>query len=224
MRPISTGSNALDDILGGGVKLGMLTNIFGASGSGKSQLCFQLCVNCTKHKNKKGLDSDVFFIDTNNTFRPERISQIAKHDDLDEQILDRIYVSKVYSAAEQITAIKRVPTMPKLGLVVIDAIGDLFAFEYKQSMAAEKHLRFMKMLRELAMYALNCDVAVVIANGIRYTGTEDVQLFDRSISGFVHFKMRLSRDDGGFRAVLLQPCLEPREAAFKVDDGGVSDV
>lgn len=221
---ISTSSTALDNLLGGGVRVGMLTDIFGASGTGKTQLCFQLCVNCTKPKNKKGFDAGVLFIDATNTFRPERISEMARHEGLGNKLLDRIYVSKVYSITDQMKAIKRISATPDLKLVLIDSIGDLFSFEYKQSMGAEKHLMFMKFMHELALYAIKCNVAIVATNSVRFTGKEQVQHLDRSISSFVHFKIELSRNDGVFKAVLLQPSLEPREAFFRVDERGIIDV
>jgi len=220
---ISTSSIALDNLLGGGVRVGMLTDIFGASGTGKTQLCFQLCVNCAKPKNKKGLNANVLFIDATNTFRPERISQIAKHADLGDKLLDKIYVSKVYSSADQAATIKRIPTIQNLKLVVIDSIGDLFSFEYKQSMGAEKHLKFMRFMHELALYAINCNTAIVATNNVRFTGTEQIQYLDRSISSFAHFKIELSRQDRAFKALLLQPSLEPKEVFFKVSDKGITD-
>lgn len=221
---ISTSSIALDKLLGGGVRVGMLTDVFGASGTGKTQFCFQLCVNCAKPKNKKGLNANVLFIDATNTFRPERISQIAKHAGLDNKLLDRIFVSKIYSSGDQIAAIKRITTIPNLKLVVIDNIADLFSFEYKQSMGAEKHLKFMRFMHELALYALNCNVTIVATNSVRFTGTEQIQYLDRSISSFAHFKIELSKKNGVFRALLLQPSLAPKEALFRVSDKGITDV
>jgi RecA/RadA recombinase len=224
MSMISSGSLALDNLLGGGVRVGMLTDIFGASGTGKTQLCFQLCVNCAKPKNKKWSSANVLFIDATNTFRPERISQMAKHSGFDDKLLDRIYVSKVYSSADQMVAIKRIPTIQNLKLVVIDSIGDLFSFEYKQSMGAEKHMKFMRFMHELALYALNCNAAIVATNNVRFTGAEQMQYLDKSISNFVHFKIKLSKQDSVFKALLLQPVLEPKEAFFKVSDKGITDV
>jgi len=221
---ISTSSSALDNLLGGGIRVGMLTDIFGASGTGKTQFCFQLCVNCAKPKNKNGVGANVLFIDATNTFRPERISQIAKHAGLDDTLLDRIYVSKVYSSADQTTAIKRIPLIHNLKLAVVDSIGDLFSFEYKQSMGAEKHLKFMRFMHELALYSINCNTAIVVTNNVRFAGTEQVQHLDRSISSFTHFKIELSKKNDVFSALLLQPFLDPKEVLFKVTDKGITDV
>ena len=71
-----TGSKALDALLGGGVRTGMLTDVYGPEGSGKSQLCFTLCANCARQGFR------VLFIDTAGTFRPERISEIAGSTDV----------------------------------------------------------------------------------------------------------------------------------------------
>ena len=221
---ISTSSIALDNLLGGGLRVGMLTDVFGASGTGKTQLCFQLCVNCTKPKNKNGLDGNVLFIDATNIFRPERIAQIAKHIGLDDKILDKIYVAKIYSSADQTAAIKRIPQMQNLQLVVIDSVTDLYSFEYKQSMGAEKHLKLMRFMHELALYAINCNVAIIVTNSVRFTGTEQVQHLDRSISTFTHFKISLSKHNDVFKAQLLQPTVERKDAFFRVGDKGIMDV
>jgi DNA repair protein RAD51 len=100
----------------------------------------------------------------------------------------------------------------------------MFSFEYKQSMGVEKHLKFMRLMHELALCAINCNTAIVATNNVRFTGTEQIQYLDRSISSFTHFKMKLSRHNGTFKALLLQPCLEPKEAFFMVSDKGITDV
>lgn len=224
MSVISTSSSALDKLLGGGVRVGMLTDIFGASASGKTQLCFQLCVNCAKPKNKRGLNANALFIDATNTFRPERIAQIAKHEGLDDKLLDKIYVSKVYSSADQISAIKRIPSIANLKLTIIDSIGELFSYDYKESLTAEKHLKFMRFMHELALYALNCNTAVVVTNTVRFTGGEQKEHLDKSISSFSHVKVELSKENSVFKARLLQPSLEPRSEVFKISAKGITDV
>lgn len=221
---ISTGSTSLDKMLGGGVRTGMLTDVFGASSSGKTQLCFQLCVNCTKPKNKRGLDADALFIDATNNFRPERIISIARHDGIDDSILDKIYLHKVYSSADQFDAIKHIPVMSNLKLVIVDTISDLFSFEYKQSLSAEKHMKFMRLMRELALHAINCDIAVVVTNNVRFSDGEQREYLNRSISSYTHVKIELSKSNGLFKAKILQPVLVPSSDFFRITDKGVTDV
>ncbi len=74
----TTGSKSLDGLLGGGIETQALTEFAGEFGSGKSQLCHTLSVTANMPKEKGGLGGNVIFIDTENTFRPERINQIAE--------------------------------------------------------------------------------------------------------------------------------------------------
>ena len=113
--------------------------------------------------------------------------------------------------------------MQNLKLVVVDSVSDLYSFEYKQSMGAEKHLKFMRFMHELALSAINCSVAVLVTNSVRYTGIEQVQQLDRSISNFAHFKVGLSKYNDVFKAQLFQPSLERKEAFFRVSDKGIMD-
>jgi len=224
MSIISTSASALDKMLHGGIRVGMLVDIFGASGTGKTQLCFQLCVNCTKPKNKNGLNASALFIDATNTFRPERIASIAKNNDIDSNILDRIYLHKVYSSVDQIAAVKRILTLQNLKLVIVDSVGDLFSFEYKQALSAEKHMRFMRLMRELALYAINCDAAVVVTNNVRFVDGEQREYLSRSISSYAHTRIELSKSDSLLKATLLQPTVEPRSEFFRISEKGVIDV
>ena len=76
---LSTGSRAFDELLGGGFESQAIVELFGEFGSSKTQLCFQLAVNATLPEDQGGLDSEVVIIDTENTFRPERIEQMARY-------------------------------------------------------------------------------------------------------------------------------------------------
>ena len=131
---ISTNATALDNLLGGGIRVGMLTDIFGASATGKTQLCFQLCVNCAKPKNKNGLDANVLFIDATNTFRPERIVSIAQAHEMDpEKVLDRIIVARAYNSAHQTLILEESGTVIEennIKLIVVDSAVGLFRAEY----------------------------------------------------------------------------------------------
>ncbi len=211
-------------MLNGGIRVGMLTDVFGASGSGKTQLCFQLCVNCTKSINKQGLDASVLFIDTTNTFRPERIIGMAKCYGINNEILDKIYFHKVYNVTDQMTVLKKIPMLENLKLVIIDNISDLFSFEYTQSLSAEKHMKLMRLMHELALYAINCDVAIVITNNVRFDGYENKEYLGRSIATFTHVKIELEKDKNVFKAKLLQPILKPRSEFFQISEKGITDV
>ena len=95
---ISTGSASIDSLLGGGVRAGMMTDIYGESGSGKSQLCFTLCANCVKDGGR------AVFIDTAGTFRPERIVEISGSPDA----LEKITFVRALNTLDQINAVNKV--------------------------------------------------------------------------------------------------------------------
>ncbi|MEM2593109.1 MAG: helix-hairpin-helix domain-containing protein, partial [Thermofilaceae archaeon] len=78
MQRVTTGSKALDSMLGGGVETQAITELIGEYGSGKTQICHTLCVTAQLPREQGGLEGTAIYIDTEATFRPERISQIAE--------------------------------------------------------------------------------------------------------------------------------------------------
>ncbi|MCL2890937.1 MAG: helix-hairpin-helix domain-containing protein, partial [Methanomassiliicoccaceae archaeon] len=94
---LTTGSKAFDELMGGGLESQSIVEFFGEVGSCKSQICFQLAVNATLPEEKGGFDSDVIVIDSENTFRPERIIQMAEHLGVDaNEVLKRIHVARAF--------------------------------------------------------------------------------------------------------------------------------
>jgi DNA repair protein RadA len=90
----TSGSQAFDLFLGGGIETQALTEIAGEFGSGKSQLCYTICV--TANVSKGSPDNGIIFVDTENTFRAERIHQIAESRGLDaEEIMKKIFVCRI---------------------------------------------------------------------------------------------------------------------------------
>ncbi|HPT73879.1 MAG TPA: helix-hairpin-helix domain-containing protein, partial [Methanomassiliicoccaceae archaeon] len=85
IRKLTSSSKAFDELMGGGLETQSIVEFYGEFGSGKTQLCFQLAVNATRPEEDGGLDGNVFIIDTENTFRPERIVQMALALDLDPE-------------------------------------------------------------------------------------------------------------------------------------------
>ena len=99
---ITTGTECLDLLLDGGLETQGLTEVYGEFGSGKTQFCHTMCVTVQKSKEEGGLDGTVLYIDTENTFRPERIVSIAKSHGMDpEKTLDKIIVARAYNSAHQ---------------------------------------------------------------------------------------------------------------------------
>ncbi|KAF6243709.1 DNA repair and recombination protein RadA [Nitrosopumilus sp. b1] len=131
---ITTGTNCLDTLLDGGLETQALTEVYGEFGCGKTQFCHTMCVNVQKPKEEGGLDGGVLYIDTENTFRPERIVAIAKANEMDpEKVLDRIIVARAYNSAHQVLILEEAgPIIEEhnIKLIVADSAVGLFRSEY----------------------------------------------------------------------------------------------
>jgi DNA repair protein RadA len=181
----TTGSVNLDSFLKGGIESQAITEIAGEFGSGKSQLCHTLCVtavanNTIKEKKERQGDlcrnnnnsSSIIFIDTENTFRPERIHQIAEGRGLEpEEIMKRVFVCKIYNSAHLEAIIKNLGKSIehyKAKLVIIDSIISLHRAEFPgRETLAERQQRLNVMLHKLIRLAEVYNVAVVLTNQVQ---------------------------------------------------------
>ena len=226
---ISTGSKAVDALLGGGIQTGMITDIYGESGSGKSQLCFTLCANCSKYSAK------TLFIDTVGTFRPERIMEIAGS----QLALEKITYVRAFTTIDQMNARKKILEVQPT-LVIVDSLTSLFSTEYT---GPERHRALMKHLHELALLATCSGCAIVVTNMVRTA--PPITLIDQagrniaqavvpwqqreylgsSVSIYSHMRMKVEIIDSAkssFQAVLVQPARKA-PVRFAISVLGVSD-
>jgi len=131
---ISTGTECLDNLFDGGLETQALTEVYGEFGCGKTQFCHTMCVHVQKPKEEGGLDGRVLYIDTENTFRPERIVSIAKANGMDpEKVLDNIIVARAYNSSHQILILEesgKVIRENNIKLLVVDSAVGLFRAEY----------------------------------------------------------------------------------------------
>jgi DNA repair protein RadA len=169
----TTGSTRLDSFLKGGIETQAITEIAGEFGSGKSQICCTLCVTANLSLDRKGLGGNVIFIDTENTFRAERIFQIAEHRGVSEpdDILRKIYVCKIYNTSHLEVIIhdlgKSIEEY-KAKLVIVDSIIALHRAEFSgRGILAERQQRLNIMLHNLSRLAEVHNVAVVITNQVQ---------------------------------------------------------
>jgi DNA repair protein RadA len=171
----TTGSAKFDSFLKGGIETQAITEIARESGSGKSQICHTLCVTANiKQENKKvaekvtSLDgSNVIFIDTENTFRAERVHQIAEARGFEpEEILKKVYVCKIYSSVHLEQIIKNLGKyleQYKVKLVIIDSIIALHRVDFPgRESLAERQQRLNVMLYKLIRLAEIYNVAIVL--------------------------------------------------------------
>ena len=164
----TTGSEAFDLFLGGGIETQALTEIAGEFGSGKSQLCYTICVTA----NEGSPDNGIIFVDTENTFRAERIHQIAESRGLDaEEIMKKIFVCRIYYSAHLEAVIRSLAKsieQYKARLVIIDSIISLHRAEFAgRETLAERQQRLNIILHKLIRLAEIYNVAVVYTNQVQ---------------------------------------------------------
>ena len=85
---LTTGSTALDELLKGGIETGSITELYGEFRTGKTQLCHQLCVTCQLPRSQGGGEGKALYIDTEGTFRPQRLVAIAERYGMDGRVKD----------------------------------------------------------------------------------------------------------------------------------------
>ncbi|MCL4435669.1 MAG: hypothetical protein M1503_00820 [Thaumarchaeota archaeon] len=245
-RKISTGSSSLDNLLGGGISSGRVTEVYGESGAGKTQLCFQLCVNLLaaeqqqKKKEKDGDEeeegkSDVVFIDTAGTFRPERLAQMAADRISDDGLFKHIFLVNARSSEEQIRAVQssQESTSLNIRMLVIDTLTDNFVYEFQgESHITSRQTSLAHHLHDLVEMALDMDIPVVVTNTVRMrildTGeTHVIETGGNTVAQGVHLRLRLERLKGkgkGWVARLDDADIKtiPR-VRFKIEKNGIMD-
>jgi len=169
---VSTGSNNLDDLLGGGIETWALTEFYGEFGSGKSQICHTLCVMAQMPRGQGGLEAGSIYIDTEGTFRPERIAEIAEARKLDpEEILRKITVARAYNSAHQELIVKdlgKIIEANKIKLVILDSAVAHYRAEFLgRGTLAERQQRLNRFMHQLLRTAEIYNIAVVCTNQVQ---------------------------------------------------------
>ncbi|KAH9986458.1 Rad51 variant [Russula vinacea] len=155
---ITTGSKNLDTLLGGGIETGSITELFGESRTGKSQLCHSLAVTCQLPVDMGGGAGKCLYIDTEGTFRPVRLLAVAEQCGLDGSgVLDNVAYARAFNADHQhqlLTAASALMSESKFALLIVDSATALYRSEYVgrgELAARQEHLsKFLRILRRLA--------------------------------------------------------------------------
>lgn len=232
---ISTNSKNLDNLLGGGVETQAITEAYGAYGSGKTQIGFQLAVSVQLPKERGGMEGNVLWIDSEHTFRPERIVQIAKGMKLDpEKVLKNILTARAYNSEHQILLIEKAPEVIEknnIKLIVVDSLTSHFRADFVgRGELAERQQKLNRHLHQLQRLADAFNIAVYITNQVM---ADPGMLFGdptRPVGGHVlghmaTYRMYLRRGKEGTRISRLvdSPGLPEGEAVFKIIDSGITD-
>ncbi|MDE1727231.1 MAG: DNA repair and recombination protein RadA [Thaumarchaeota archaeon] len=231
---ISTGTNSLDTLFDGGIETQAVTEVYGEFGSGKTQLCHTLCVNVQKPKEEGGLDGGVLYIDTEGTFRPERIVSIAKAKGIEpEKALDRIIVAKAYNSSHQELIMQEVgPVIEenKIKLIVVDSAVGLFRAEYLgRGTLSVRQQRLNKFMHLLARTAEAYNIAIIATNQVQ--SSPDTFFGDptRPVGGNVvghasTYRVYLKKSGKKRIARMVDSPHHPeQEVLFTVTEGGIAD-
>jgi len=215
---IQTGIQKLDDLLGGGIRCGIITDIFGASATGKTQLVLQICINALRN------DTEILYQDTTGGFRPERMLALIKTKNMDPKLLDHVMVGRITNTSEQIIYLEKISEIKNLGLVIIDNVTDLFSFEYsKESNLLEKHIAFMEYMHKLAFIAIQKNIPIVVTNIVRKSDDVERENLDRSISMYTHQKIHLTKINNKYVAQIFPAFDHKKEVHYTITQEGLID-
>ncbi len=195
-RRVPIGIAAVDDMLGGGIPPGIIVDVFGGHGTGKTQIVMQAAAKfaaCGKR---------VLFVDTAGTFRPERVLQMAGASASCEAILGMISVARVQNVAEQESVVARLlQQQPRhepaeFEFVAVDSLTDLFSYEYSRyGDLRERNRLFFGYMRSLARLAVHRGVTVMTSNVVRMSGDAEVENMAAEVDMFAHVRIRLAREE-----------------------------
>ena len=232
---LTSSVDSLDDLLGGGFETQAIFEVYGEFGSGKTQIGHQLAVNTVLPVSKGGLGGEVFYIDTEDTFRPERITQMARGAGLDPlMVLDRIHVARAYNSNHQMLLVEEIQRLSKnvdVKMIIVDSLTSHFRAEYLgRAMLAPRQQNLNKHLKELKKLADVHNALVLVTNQVH--SKPDAMWGDptKPIGGHIvghasTFRLYLRKSKGGRRIGRLvdSPNLPEGEAVFTVTEAGLCD-
>ena len=234
---ITTGSKEFDNLLGGkGLETKAITEAFGAYGSGKTQLGLSLAVNCQIPAELGGAEGKAVYIDTEGTFRPERVKQIAEAKGMNpESVLKNILVARAFNSDHQILLIDKVGELIKDGepirIVVIDSLTAHFRAEFSgRGQLADRQQKLNKYLHKLMQMAEQFNLAVYVTNQVMSNpammfGDPTTAIGGNIVGHASTFRIYIRRGKKGSRVAKLidSPNLPDDECIFWVGAGGVND-
>ncbi|MFP3909615.1 MAG: DNA repair and recombination protein RadA, partial [Archaeoglobaceae archaeon] len=227
-------------LLGGGVETQSITELFGEFGSGKTQICHQLAVNAQLPEEEGGLNGSVIVIDTENTFRPERISQMAESKGLEpSEVLKNINVAQAYNSNHQMLLVDNAKdlanTLKRDGndarLLIVDSLMAHFRSEFVgRGTLADRQQKLNRHLHDLVRFGELFNAAVVVTNQVQakpdtFFGDPNKPVGGHIVAHTATFRVYLRKSKADLRVARLidSPHLPESEAVFKVTEGGIVD-
>jgi len=236
MLKCSTGSEALDELLGGGIETQAMTEFIGEYGVGKTQICLMLCVMAQLPPDRGGLNGNVAFIDTEGTFIPERIYQIANEMGLDpEETLGKIFLARVYNSNHQLLIVEHLfKFCPEndIKLVVVDSMIGHFKSEYLgRETLSERQQKLNSCLHKLLRLGEAYNLPVIVTNQVQANPAQFFGDPNRPAGGHVMahactHRVYLRKGSKGTRLakVIDSPYLPEHTTRFRITEKGIEDV
>ncbi|MCR8453517.1 MAG: DNA repair and recombination protein RadA [Crenarchaeota archaeon] len=235
VKRLTTGSKALDDLLGGGIETQAITEFYGEYRVGKTQICFTLATTVQLPEEKGGLNGKCLFIDTEGTFRPERIIPIAQRFGLDpDDALDKIIVARVFSTSQQMEVAKIARKLIKkenIRLIIVDSLTALFRSEYVGiDQLAIRQQQLNVHIHDLARLAWAFNLAVVVTNQVManpgaFFGPQMSAIGGHIVAHHVTHRLHLRKAKGDKRIARVEdsPYLPESEVVFRIAYDGIRD-
>jgi len=235
---ITTGSKNLDNLLGGkGIETKSITEAFGSFGSGKTQLALSLVVNVQLPIEKGGANGKAVYIDTEGTFRPERIRQFAEGLGANsDKVLKNILVARAFNSDHQMLLLDKVAELIKDGepirLIVVDSLTAHFRAEFTgRGQLADRQQRLNRYLHNLMRVAETYNLAVYVTNQVM---SDPAQLFGdptKAIGGNIvghactyRMYLRRGKKDSRVAKLIDSPNLPDNETVFMIETNGLRDI
>jgi len=233
---LTTGSKVVDRLVDGGLETQTITEFYGEYGSGKSQMCHQLCVNVQLPPERGGLGGSALYVDTENTFRTERIVSMSKHLGLDPlQVVKNIIYAEAYTSDHQMFLLDNADEVIKTNnvkLIIVDSLTAHFRSEYiGREMLAPRQQKLNKHMHKLIGLARAFNAVAVVTNQVM--AKPDVFFGDavHPIGGHIvghtsHTRVYLRRASHGpirIARLVSSPYLPEGEEIFKVTENGIED-
>jgi DNA repair protein RadA len=234
---LTTGSSMLDKLLGGGIESQSITEFYGEYGSGKSQICHQLCVNVQLPPEEGGLGGAALYIDTENTFRTERIFQMAQNLGLDpKEAIKKIIFAEAYTSDHQMFLLENADKVIKengVRLIIVDSLTSHFRSEYLgREMLAERQQKLNKHMHRLIRLARGFNAAAVATNQVMskpdvFFGNAIHPVGGHIVAHTSHTRVFLRKSARGpvrIARLVSSPHLPEGEGIFRISERGIEDV
>jgi DNA repair protein RadA len=237
-----TGSESFDRFLDGGFETQAITELYGEFGSGKSQICHTLCVaanhliESSQNDDKDSKSGNIIFIDSENTFRADRVHQIAEQRGLDPlPILEKIFHCSVYSSEHLESVIDDLDKSIEqynAKIVIIDSIISLHRAEFSgRGTLAERQQRLGKILNKLRRYADIYNIAIVITNQVvsspdaSHPGFDSTKAAGGNIMGHGSTYRIFLKRSGKNRTAIMEdsPFHAYQRVKFSISENGIQD-